>query len=77
MANLTVAIDDDVLKKARMRALDQGTSVNALLREYLEDYAGRASVVQALTELLELSRAATSGSGPDGRTWTRDELYER
>ena len=33
MANLTIAIEDEVLRKARLKALEQGTSVNALLRE--------------------------------------------
>jgi len=39
MANLTIAIDDAVLKQARIRAIEQGTSVNAVLRDYLTDYA--------------------------------------
>ena len=39
MANLTITIEDDLLKKARIRALEQGTSVNALLRDYLVAYA--------------------------------------
>ena len=29
VANLTLSVDDEVLKRARMRALEQGTSVNA------------------------------------------------
>ena len=35
MANLTITIDDELLRRARLRALEQGTSVNALLRDYL------------------------------------------
>jgi predicted HicB family RNase H-like nuclease len=44
MANLTITVDEDVLKKARLRALQQGVSVNALLRDYLARYAGAASI---------------------------------
>lgn len=77
MANLTIAIDDGVLKRARMRALDQGTSVNALLRDYLESYAGRESARAAMMAFLELAEKSDSGSGPEGRTWTRESLYER
>jgi len=57
MANLAITIDDALLKRARMRALEQGTSVNALLREYLEAYAGsarlqaRTAALRALTDL--------------------------
>ena len=40
MANLTITVDGETVKRARMRALEEGTSVNALLRDYLEDYAG-------------------------------------
>ena len=38
--NLTITVDDQVLKRARLRALQEGTSVNAVLRECLEAYAG-------------------------------------
>ncbi len=76
MANLTIAIDDDLLRRARIRALEQGHSVNALLREYLKSFAGKTNVhkraVQALDEIADRTR---SGSG--GRRWKRDELYER
>jgi hypothetical protein len=76
MANLTVTIEDALLRRARMRALEQGTSVNALLREYLEAYAGSAHLQErALADLLALSAGATSRRG--AATWTRDELHER
>jgi predicted HicB family RNase H-like nuclease len=37
--NLTLTIDEATLKQVRLRALEQGTSVNALVREYLTGYA--------------------------------------
>ncbi len=77
MANLTITIDDEVLKQARIRALEQGTSVNALLRGYLVAYAGDKHAVTAARELLEMARRSSSGSGEEGRTWTRDEIHER
>jgi hypothetical protein len=76
MANLTLSVDDDILKRARLRATEQGTSVNAVLRDYLEQYAGaRSAQEQALRKLLEMSAASPSRRGR--RTWTRDELHER
>jgi len=36
VANLTLTIDEDLLRRARIRALEQGTSVNARVRKYLE-----------------------------------------
>ncbi len=77
MANLTVTIDAELLKRARMRALEQGTSVNRLVADYLEDFAGTERARDAVRELLQLAEASTSGSGAGGRTWTRDQLHER
>ena len=76
MANLTVTIEDDVLRRARIRALEQGTSVNALLREYLRAYASEGPA-KALREIAAMARKARSGSGPGGRKWRRDDIYER
>ena len=77
MANLTITIDDELLKKARIRALEQGTSVNALLRDYLMAYAGHSEIQAAIAEFLEIAKKSTAGSGPEGRTWTRDDAHER
>jgi len=77
MTNLTLTIDEELLKRARIRALEQDTSVNALVREYLEALAGQAKAQDAINAVLGLAQRSDAGSGPDGRTWTRDELYER
>ena len=34
--NLTLSIDDALLKKARLAALERDTTVNALVRSYLQ-----------------------------------------
>lgn len=76
MTNLTIAIDEDLLRRARIRALEQGTSVNALLRDYLESFTGASNERRrAVDRLLALSAGAKSGRGD--RRWTRDELHER
>jgi hypothetical protein len=77
VANLTVTIDDTVLKRARKRALEEGTSVNAIVRERLEAYAGEDEAAAAMREFLEWARTVDAGSGPEGRTWTREDLYDR
>ena len=76
MANLTITLDDEVLRRARLRALEQDVSVNALLRDYLEAYAAAGTTWnQATDEILRLSARSRSGRGD--RSWTRDELHER
>ncbi len=74
MANLTITVDQEVLKKARLRALREGTSVNRLLRERLESYVkDDQRRRRAIRDLLRLSRAARSGSG--GRRIRREDAY--
>lgn len=76
MANLTITVEDDLLRRARIRAAELGTSVNAVLREYMAIWVRadeeRAAAVDAL---IRRSRRARSGRG--GRRWSRDELHER
>jgi plasmid stability protein len=77
MTNLTITVDEQTLKRARIRALEEGTSVNAVLRDYLESYASvRQEQLEAARRIIESSRESKSGSGPGGRTWTRDDTYE-
>ena len=74
--NLTIAVDGDLLKRARIRASQEDTSVNSVLRQFLEAYAGMGERRRdAVADLLALSEAATSRRG--SAKWTRDELYER
>ncbi|MCL2780662.1 MAG: hypothetical protein FWD74_04085 [Actinomycetia bacterium] len=83
MANLTLVIDDAVLRRARVRAIQEDTSVNAQVREFLAAYATHsdnsddARQRQAAARLVELSRAARSGGGLADRAWSRDDLHER
>jgi len=75
MTNLTLTIDDEVLKKARARAVAEGTSVNAVVRDQLETYAGiQEARRRAVNTILDLARTTQAGS--DGRSWSRDELYQ-
>lgn len=74
--NLTLALDDELLLAARKVALDRDTSVNQLVREYLETLVDDAKQRQAaLHTLTELFQTAMTTVGPV--TWTRDEIYDR
>ena len=77
MANLTITVDRETVKRARMRALEEGTSVNALLRDYLEDYAGvRRERREAWRRIRKLARNSGAGSGGEALP-KREELYDR
>ena len=42
MKNITVPVDDDTYQLARIRATELGTSVSALVRNFLKRLAGKA-----------------------------------
>ncbi len=74
--NLTLTIDEDLLRRARKVAIDRNTSVNQLVRDYLTELVGERQRREAAVERLdELFRQGKGRLGPI--TWTRDDLYER
>ncbi|MCP4410622.1 MAG: hypothetical protein GY807_23360 [Gammaproteobacteria bacterium] len=79
MANLTISVDSDALKRARIRALKENTSVNAILGRYLEDYARLDEVRRERKRAVErLLNFATEHPIDWGRhRWNREDLYDR
>ena len=74
--NLTLTIDDKLLRAARKIALDRDTSVNNLVREYLTQLVkGEDKQQAALENIRRIFKTSRAKAGPI--TWTRDELYER
>ena len=74
--NVTLVVDEDLLLAARKVALDQRTSVNQLVREYLTalvEEPSRRRLARA-----SLKKAFNKGLVEVGeQTWNRDDLYER
>ena len=76
MPNITLAIDEDLLGKARDYADRNGTTVNALVRELLGETIDQDKRrEEARRGLLELMDKSTARLGPD-YTWNREEIYE-
>ena len=75
--NVIIAIEDDVLmKKARLRVVQQGASVNAVVREFLREHTGKAPrQTEAAERLVELAHECGAEVGPIA--WTRDEIHDR
>ncbi len=74
--NLTLTVDADVLRAARKVALDRNTSVNQLVREFLEQLVSeKAERREAMRKIEELWRNSRAKVGTI--TWTRDDLYDR
>jgi len=77
MKNITLAIDDGVLRAARRYAAAHDTTVNGLVRAYLTRIATEDDrVTTARKELLELAETSPARLGP-GWKWNREELYDR
>jgi plasmid stability protein len=54
MSNLTISVDDKLIKQARVRAIQQGTSLSAKVREFLQHYANESE------EMLQTQREKAS-----------------
>ncbi len=76
MPNITMAIDEELLGKARDYAERKGTTVNALVRELLgQTIDQEARIAEARKGLLELMHTSTARLGKDYK-WNREEIYE-
>ncbi len=77
MSNITMAIDEKLLKKARMVALEKGTTVSSMVRRFLETVVSRKnkSKEKLVKDLKELYTHSQVSIGP--RIWKREDLYER
>ncbi len=74
--NITLAVDEQVLREVRRYAAKNNTSLNAIVREALGKVAERSCSSEKAWDALF---RATDAEGPEvGEiTWTRDDLYER
>ena len=73
--NVTLSIDEETLVRARELAARRGTSLNQMIRDYLEEVASDLSSDEIVRELNALWESGSGDSG--GRRWTREELHER
>ena len=75
MTELTITVSDETLRRARMRALERGTTLDAVLCAFLEEYAGATEERErAVAEVLRIARRARTGRG--AARWTRDALHD-
>ena len=74
MANVTLSIDDDLLKKGRQYASKHNTSLNALIRRLLK-MTVESDTDQWLEECFSLMDQ--TGANSNGNMWKRSDLYER
>ena len=76
MANITLKIDEELLKKARRLAFQRKTSINTIVKQKLEEFVSsdlnRDITLKGLEAFFRRSKARVGE-----KTWTRDEIHER
>ncbi|RKX88240.1 MAG: hypothetical protein DRP58_00995 [Spirochaetes bacterium] len=77
MSNITMTIDDTVIKKVKKIAIEKNTTLTGLVRDYLTGVAKREDL-RTEEIISQLSKIMNSANMEIGKiTWTRDELHER
>ncbi len=74
--NLTLTLDESLLRAARKVALDRSTSVNQLVREFLASLVRETDRQQAALSRLD-QIFLTTRIQVGRRTWKREDLHER
>jgi hypothetical protein len=76
MKNITIAVPADVYRDARVRAAERGSSVSALVAEYLRSLSDRDSEFTRLEAQQHEAQEAIAGTEPLDRL-DRDALHAR
>lgn len=81
MSNLTITIDDELLRTARIKAVQQGTSVNEVCRQAIaafahDDKAHAVARAHARAQAFWAFSASIKPGSGGGRKQSRDDLYE-
>ena len=76
MKNITVSVDDEIHRRARIKAAERGTSVSAAVRDFLTQWSGEETDFERRKRLQdETLRSITAFRGGD--RLGRDELHGR
>jgi len=81
MKNITLKIDDETYRKARMRAAKEGTSISAMVKDYLVSLNNESEterhqrVVAALQEIYAEADARATPRIEPLVPLTREEIY--
>ena len=77
MKNITVSVDDETYRRARIKAAERDTSVSALVRDFLAGLAREETEFERLKQLeAEARKRVPVGFSASDRL-PRDQLYDR
>jgi hypothetical protein len=72
MKNITLSADENLIEQARLMAKSQHKTLNAIFREWLEQFTTRSGSMQEFDALMRRLKHVKSG-----RRFSRDEMNER
>lgn len=77
--NITLSLDEKLVKEVRKIAVDRDTTLTGLVREYLEKLAAESATTgRKRRELEALERSFEKYQvNMSKKTWTRADLYDR
>ncbi len=77
MPNITLTVDDEVIRKVRKIAVDRRTTLTELVRNYLTRLSEEEGMQREIfaSEVEDGFKRYSRDMGQ--RTWTRDQLHER
>ena len=76
MKNITVSLDDETYRRARIKAAEANTSVSALVKRVLTEFTAEESRPERLKRVEDETRARIKNFRARDRL-TRDEVHER
>ena len=72
MKNITLSVEEAIIQQARRRAAAENTTINELVRTWLERYVVQPGAADQYLELMESLRHVEAG-----RRYAREEMNER
>ena len=77
MPNITLNVEEEVIRKVRKIAIDKKTTLTQMIREFLKSVAARddAARSRAVNKLEKSFGRYSRNMGK--RAWSREDLYER
>lgn len=82
MKNITVTVDDDLYRRARVLAAEDGTTVSAVVKGALKRYTERETEAESRAHRLDAlykevdAKVAAEGTAPPPEPGWREQMYE-
>ena len=77
MPNITLTVDEEIIKKVRKYAIDRNTTMTALVRDYLKSVADMDEISKDIAVNRLKESFTRYGRNMGEKRWKREDLYDR